>query len=384
MYSANPFIGRSTNFSQGFDLTEHPWDDKYRFEAHRIIREKLFPQDRSSELTAMFMSRRITKRALKSSGELAQKGVESWLDNSQNKKPFFIFLNYMEAHRPYVPAPTFREKIMNPEQIRKSFNVDRSWAAMWSYTFGLTDYSDEEIEITRLTYDAVLAELDDLFKKLIVSLKNKGCMDNTVVILTSDHGEHLGEQHMLDHQYSVYESLMRVPLVVYHPGSFNPGRDNRPVMNSDIFPTLLELTGIKIPKEVQRQTVSLLSPLDKRVRIGECPAYSKHPFRTIKSLYPSFDTTPWKQRLRAVYLSNKKYIWSSKGKNMLFDLASDPGETKNLINVDKDSANKLEENHGRWLKNLQTIKIEAKKYNGLSEEERNQLESLGYLGSKQD
>ena len=83
------------------------------------------------------------------------------------------------------------------------------------------------------------------------------------MILTYDHGEHLGEQHMLDHQYSLYESLLRIPLIVHYPSKLAAGRDASPVMNFDLFPTLLQLAGIDRSQSEGSHALSLLDQIGR-------------------------------------------------------------------------------------------------------------------------
>ncbi|MDP7571592.1 MAG: sulfatase-like hydrolase/transferase, partial [Myxococcota bacterium] len=79
----------------------------------------------------------------------------------------------------------------------------------------LGDYSRAELAVTRATYDATIRQLDDLFANLLSALEERGYLEDTVVVLTADHGELLGEHHMLDHQYALHEPLLRVPLVIH-------------------------------------------------------------------------------------------------------------------------------------------------------------------------
>ena len=223
LYSANPHISVSENFHQGFLVEEHPWDPQYHAQALSIMQAKVLPHDVSSRLPAKIRANRLSNWDIKASGELAQQAIENWFDRRNPRRPYFAFLNYMEAHRPFVPPERFRRRMMTPEAVLRSYQVDRSWAPMWSYTFGLTEYSPQELAIMAATYDATLAELDELFANLLVSLEAKGLLNNTVIILTSDHGEHLGEHHMLDHQYSIYDPLIRVPLVIKYAPRFAPG-----------------------------------------------------------------------------------------------------------------------------------------------------------------
>jgi arylsulfatase A-like enzyme len=115
LYSANPHISSAGNFAQGFDRAEHPWSPQFRETATRIVRDKLEDDDRSSELGRAFRREgrgegRLTAWNIKAAGELAAEAALSWLDSSASDNPFFVFVNYMEAHRPLVPrrsiAPT--------------------------------------------------------------------------------------------------------------------------------------------------------------------------------------------------------------------------------------------------------------------------------------
>jgi arylsulfatase A-like enzyme len=390
MYSANPHISRRRNFAQGFDITEHPWGKKYKYQALKIFQNKLNLRDRSTEhLTAINHSRILGKKwsipaqAFTASGELAQQGTENWLKTCSRKRPFLVFLKYMEAHQPYIPPDLYRKRLMTPQQVDKSYEVYRSQLAKWGYTFGLKEYTEEEIEITKLTYDATLADLDNQLRKLLASLKVRGYMDNTMVIITSDHGEHLGEQHMLDHLFSVYECLIRVPLIIYYPKLFSPGTDERPVMNFDLFSTVLELAGIEMPK-VRTKAVSLLRPQDSRIRVAERPARKVYQYRIVQKEYPDFDPTPWNRQLRAVYQGKYKFIWTSDGRYELYDLKADPGEMRNLTSTQPELGKKLESIHDNYVTTLRKCGAGTQENVPMTDEQRRRLESLGYIGPSQE
>ena len=391
MYSANPHINQSRNFSQGFDAAECPWEKKYKRKALKIFQQKLNPLDRSTdELETINRFRIIGKKwpvpaqAFTASGELAQQATENWLAACTRKRPFFVFLNYMEAHQPYIPPDLYRKKLMSPVQVAKSYGVCRSHLAKWSYTFGLKEYTKEEIELTKLTYDATLADLDNQLKEFLASLKVRGYMDNTMIIITSDHGEHLGEKHMLDHLFSVYEPLIRVPLIIYYPKLFSPGVDDRPVMNFDLFPTILDSAGIKMPQDLRTKAVSLLQPKDERIQVAERPARKAHQYRIVQKDYPNFDPTPWNRRLRAVYQGKYKFIWTSDGQHELYDIKADPGEMKNLAGAKPQLAAKLKTIHDNYVKTLVKPKTATQENIPMTVQQRRRLESLGYTGPKQN
>ena len=191
---------------------------------------------------------------------------------------------------------------------------------------------------------------------------------------------------MLDHQYSVYQPLLRVPLVIRHPGRIEPGRDTRPVVNFDIFPTLLELVGLTAPEGSGSQAVSLLSPREDRVRLAEEPASSEVGIQQVLAAHPGWDPSPYRRRLRALIGAPYKYIWASDGRHELFDLAADPLEKVNLVASRGDVSNAMAEELARRVQALQhcTETDESASPRTGTPTEDDMLESLGYLTEDDD
>jgi arylsulfatase A-like enzyme len=199
LYSSNPFVSDMTNLQQGFDVVEHPWSEKYLEDASRIVSGKVDARDRSTEVTRKIRRGRFNEHTTKASGTLIRGALTDWLDAGGGERPWFAYVNFMEAHRPLIPPESYRRRFLDEEEIARAYEIDRSWNRVWSYTFGLLEYSEEELEILRATYDAALAELDGLLQELVTTLEERGDLENTIVVLVSDHGEQLGDHHMLDH-----------------------------------------------------------------------------------------------------------------------------------------------------------------------------------------
>lgn len=384
LFSANPFLCDALKFTQGFDRAEHPWSPVYRERAIEIVRSRIDPRDRSSSLPQKLRSGRISAWAIKAAGELAQVGVERWLDSRTGDQPFFIFLNYMEAHHPLVPAMEYRRQMMSEEEILKSFQVDRDWSKAWAYTFGAAEYTEEELMLTNKTYDAALLELDDLFGRLIESLERRGALQDTIVVLTSDHGEHLGEHHMLEHQYSLYDVVLEVPLLVCYPKAFEPGRDSRPVMSFDLFPTLLRLAGLPQPAR-SAECMDLADVPAQRLRLSEYPEALRAPFQTVGRTLsgPSGDRTRWLRSLRALTDSPLKLICGSDGSRELYDTAADPGELANLADAQADrwaeQCRRLQHVLGRL-----TARGPREALARMDREQVERLRALGYVGDVEE
>jgi len=380
LWSSNPHVSSADNFQQGFDHEAHPWDPRYREEALRIVREKV-RGDRSSELGHRLGQEDVGSWAIKAAGVLAERDLVEWLSTRDRERPWFAFVNYMEAHRPYVPPRRYRERSMSAPQIEASYRLDRSWRAIWAYTFRLRDYSDPELDLTARTYEASLMELDDLFASLLGSLSENGVLDGTVVIVTADHGELLGEHHMLDHQYALYAPLTRVPLVVRDPTRLEPGRDPRPVQSYDLFPTLLEIAGLESPSPSPSDSPaqSLLHPENARVRFAEYPAPFLDPIELIRRQHPDWDPTPFARRLRAVYDGPYELIQGEDGRHELYHLGRDPQETRDLSTAEPETTQRLLGEIEARFAGLSRPPADAGAAPQPSEEQRRLLEGLGYV-----
>ena len=118
---------------------------------------------------------------------------------------------------------------------------------------------------------------------------------------------------MFDHQSTLYESALRVPLVIRDPRRVPSGRRSDPVMNFDVFPTLLELVNATPPDETRISARSLLRPEPDRTRLAEEPATESSGVRAIRNLHPGWDATPWIRSQRALYRGRYKWIASSSG-----------------------------------------------------------------------
>ena len=134
----------------------------------------------------------------------------SWLDAGGDERPFFAFLNYFDAHSPYM--------LPNPSEHRFS-----PIPAVPKFDF-YADYSPAEIQLQRDAYDDCIAYLDARIGELIAALEARDVLSDTLVVITSDHGEQFGEHGLIYHGNSLYRPLLHVPLILVHPTSIPTGR----------------------------------------------------------------------------------------------------------------------------------------------------------------
>ena len=133
LYSANPNIQVRENFQQGFQVEEHPWDPERREAALAILGTKA-EGDLATGLPRILAGGEVDDVHLKACGALAAEALLGFLDDRGSDRPYFAFLNYMEAHEPLVPPRELREVFLDPDQVEASYRLDRSWRSGWQYT----------------------------------------------------------------------------------------------------------------------------------------------------------------------------------------------------------------------------------------------------------
>lgn len=214
-------------------------------------------------------------------GDEVTRAATAWLD-SQGEQPFFLFVHYFDPHDPYQP----------PEPFASNF-ADDPYAGEIAYT-------------------------DQCIGTLIARLKDLDLYDSSLVIITGDHGESLGEHGENEHGFFIYHSTTRVPLIIKTPYHQRQAVVSQTVGVIDIAPTLSALAGLEPPKTMQGRDLSVLLT-------GQKPAPEQR-FLYSESLTASkYGCSP----LLGVQDDHWKYIQTSESE--LYDLASDPHETMNVI-----------------------------------------------------
>jgi len=279
--------------------------------------------------------------------ELLHRGDDilfTWLREEADKStdPFFLYYHYRDLHLPYNPGEVYEELYLD-EAFASSFGP-LSWFKRFiarekmdlvkknvMITRGAMDFAPRDSSWVRALYDAGIRRLDDqLFARLRRTLEETGLADNTIVIVSADHGEELLDHGLVGHistfkEGHLYDESERIPLVMWMPGVLPSGRViEEPVQCIDIMPTLLELVGVDIPSSLQGRSLVKL--------IEGAPDWREKPlfFESSSAGYTA-NAEEYQRRFRAVRTAAWKLIHDvAADRYELYDLRRDPLERDNI------------------------------------------------------
>lgn len=262
------------------------------------------------------------------SGEHVNAGAMAWLSAHPNV-PFFMFLNYFDAHEPYLPPPPFDRQFGRGRQ-RGRYSPLHHW--LWNPAVAHANMGEPERVEEMDAYDGGLAFLDQHVGRLVDELGQRGILDNTVVVIAADHGEEFGEHGVYEHGYTLYRAALQVPLIVVAPGRVPAGRRvTTAVSLHDLAATIVDLLG---PSEGPSFPGTSLARFwrDDRGATRDTPAdallseVSRSPGQP--AWFPSS-----KGDMKTVVHRGMRYIRNGDGSEELYDLTDDPWERQNVASV---------------------------------------------------
>jgi len=283
------------------------------------------------------------------SNSLNQVGMaKRWIEKNVLGKdqPFFMFLNNGAPHDAYLPPEPFRSRFLS-EGVSFEQAVARKGGQVDS-TIGTKCLTFEEWQWQRDLYDGETACLDDRIGLLDGLLADWGIAENTLLIITGDHGDSQGQHvgYSYHSQNGVYDAACKTPLVVRLPGVFPKGKRVKELVQIvDIFPLILDLLELKEPAARRSiQGVSLLKALKGPVReFAVMEAQTPiHVCRRAWTNDPDCDPRFAFAALKAARTKRYKYVWHAYGHDMLFDVVNDPDERWNIIDRKPHIAKRLQ------------------------------------------
>jgi arylsulfatase A-like enzyme len=364
----NGLISEKTGLARGFD--------HYAF---RLDLEKGF--------------RRVARRARKalSGGDSGGRIVNAWLRKELPRledRPMFLFVNYLECHWCYAPPPRYQKRVGGPrfgftEGLNYRFRIaDRvgPWEA-------IARADRRTLDIYSTLYDGELANVDAHLAQLLkIISKTRGLKENnTLVIVTSDHGEHIGEHGLADHHASLDDHLVHVPFVTWGPGLVPTGSRAGLYELVDVFPSLAALLGEEIPVPYLADRRTDLFLRDRAARtdgyaFAEWSCWSRNELDRLKRRNPSYDFGPRARDLICVRNADYKFVREANGPESLFDLRTDPHEEHDVLSSNAGIAARMRSELDASIERWRGWEADE---SGLTDSDRKEIEeqlsALGYI-----
>ena len=222
---------------------------------------------------------------------------------------FFLWAHFFDPHLPYGPDVEFLDRTRSTSSSRTFF--------AYAETNAPERYSDEELRGIRDLYDAEVLSVDHQVGRILEVLRARDLYEDSLIILTSDHGDEFREHGDFDHGQSLYEELLAVPLLIKLPRARRHARLDARVSTTDLFPTILDLTGTQYNADIL--TAETLTPYWAQAA-GPIPA---------REIFGA--GSPGSRHSDSVLFGKYKYLSLKNGaRGELYDLVADPYERNNI------------------------------------------------------
>lgn len=297
-------------------------------------------------------------------------GAMQWLEQNY-KKDFFLYVDTWDPHEPWI-APDYFTELYWPGYDGEIIGT------LYGYWREAPDFPEEKVKKAHATYLGEVTMVDTWLGYLMRKVENLGLMDRTAIIFTSDHGYYFGEHGLFGKMVFTkgsrdkigvwgrspyYEEVTRIPLLIYVPG-VAPGSYSGITSAIDLMPTVLEIMKQEIPSNVEGR--SLLSRMKDNSLPGYDHVFSSSSFVNVGDTDNSVDSV-MRRAAHASMATVTTEEWTllydvQPGGSELYNLKSDPGQEKNVINQHADVAREL---HGLFVKylkdaNLPPVKLEPR------------------------
>jgi arylsulfatase A-like enzyme len=361
VFSGNPWVTREWGFDQGVDQFVSIYDE-------RFARVTLFMRSLKRLAKLVDDKARVYNRVkMLVQGELSTtardpvvtQALLRWVEERRGER-FFAHLHLMSPHHPYDPPPPFDRFV--PDRARQPVTYYPKKSYFFFEEGEALDAGARADMVAR--YDGDILFVDGVFGPLIERLRALGLLDDTVVVLVSDHGEEFYDHRNWGHGQSVYNELTHVPLVIRYPPRFPAGRRiDTPVMTVDVMPTLLALAGVSPSAALAGRS---LLPVVAGTGEPGGEAYSELLYRYGEA--------------RGLVAGSQKIIHMRKDRDRRaerFDLASDPAEQRRLEATGPVATPLLERLDAitRWGTAHQSAAVDG----DIDADMQKQLKALGYL-----
>ncbi len=287
----------------------------------------------------------------------AEKALLDWVAARRaGAEPFFAYVLLSNPRLPFDPPGEFRQKFVeSPVPLPRLEQLSQYWLPFArQLAMGLATLTPEETGALVSLYDGEVAYADYRIGRIVEALRASGRLDRTLIVITSDLGEDLGEHGLLADSSHLYDSIVRVPLVMRLPGRVPQGRRvAEQVQSVDVGRAVLALTapGPSPPTSPPPPAAFPMPARPEAILEGRVDPAT---IRAYRALLPGEDLSVLERNLLAVRTGDYKFVYSSQGTATLYDLKADPGETRAVIRERPEVATELAAKLDAWATSMGT------------------------------
>ena len=344
-FTNSPWISRATNLDKGFSY--------FMYMGQRFEGKRYFSFYRVSMLIDAGI-RKLIGRGDNKGTRKTLRMVKKWLQEYGFRgSPFFLFVHIIDTHASYEPPKPFDTLFFEPSTHYRPFDQRRYISSDEEIP---KNVPEEYIPVLNNLYDGELAYCDSQLGELFRYLRSSSLWDSTALVIMADHGQYLSEHERFGHDYGLYETVIRIPLIIKFPKTLQ----QRPVVRDrvesvDLFPTFSQIASIGSQEALPGQ--SLASP------------------RTKKTVFCESD-----DGLQRCLIDHNMKLLSSKNKeDEVYDLEGDPEETRDLARSRSDIREALRNELDEFVSRYGVVDLSRKRNSAFDKAETDTLKSLGYL-----
>ena len=329
--SSNHNLTRGTGFARGFDYFQY---------------ENFIPADRANEI------------------------VYSWENAIKKSEKYFLWVHYYDPHHPYHARFPWIKDYTSEELIYQLDLTNKTWKELWALVPTLKKDPEARACLVAL-YDSEINYVDLYVGKLTQKLNLD---NNTLIIITSDHGEEFLEHRFIGHGHNLYQESVNIPLVIKVPSSSEKKVIEKHVNLVDIMPTILDALNINPPLQTEGKslwTKNKLFPQLRNMLLGN----ERNEQHSFTELGRKFD-------LKAIVTPEWKYIYDYKNKKeQLYNIKDDSKELSNLARKASKKRDELKSILFKWVSHSKKYPLKRQTIQ-LSKEEEERLMAMGYLDTQ--
>jgi arylsulfatase A-like enzyme len=324
VFSGNPWVTPEYGFAQGVEHFDSIYDERFaRVTLYMQTLKRINMLLSDKRRVYNFVKSRVQHTPSTTARDQVLLGhLIHWLDDVGNH-PFFAHVQLMSPHHPYDPPPPFDR-----------FVPKSGLAPVTTYPHKSYFFFDQGAPLAPAAladmvgrYDGDILFADGVVERILAALDARGLAENTVVVLTSDHGEEFYDHQNWGHGQSVYEELAHVPLIIRYPKAFPAGqRVERPVMLVDVMPTILALAGAAPIPSLAGQSL-----------LGGAPGATGRDEAYVELIY----RYGWARALRRGSRKIIRMVRGEDDRTAVYDLDRDPGEQHPLATPAPDLADRM-------------------------------------------